>query len=365
MEKKTPLYAWHESHGGKIVPFAGYLMPVQYETGVITEHNAVRTHAGIFDVSHMGEFMLQGKDALKNLQYILSNDFTNMTIGRVRYTLLCNESGGIIDDLVVCKMADERYMLVVNAANRDKDFAWIKSRIFGSATLDDVSDSIAQIAIQGPKAEQILLRITAPENIPRKYYTLLENRIVGGITCVVSRTGYTGEAGFELYCAAENAVELWQIVLKADVFGAAGPHVIPCGLGARDTLRLEAAMPLYGHEMDDSVTPFEAGLAFAVKMQKDDFIGKRALTQKTPPAKIRVGIAVTGRGISRGGEDVFAHGARIGKTTSGTFCPFIKQAVAMALVESQAAALDAPVEIDVRGRRVEAKIVPLPFYKTT
>jgi aminomethyltransferase len=373
-QKTTPLFTWHESHGGKIVPFAGYLMPVQYETGVIAEHNAVRTYAGIFDVSHMGEFTLKGKDALKNLQHILTNDFTNMTIGRVRYTLLCNERGGIIDDLVVCKMEDARYMLVVNAANRAKDFAWIQSKISGDVTLEDISDSVAQIAVQGPKAEEILLRITRKDFIPQKYYTLIEKCAVGmdgcavqaadknGIPCIISRTGYTGEAGFELYCDSKNAVAVWELLLKAD------GGLVPCGLGARDTLRLEAAMPLYGHEMDESVTPFEANLAFAVKMDKDDFIGKDALaggidSRGTPhPARIRAGIAITGRGIARGGEDIFSGGKLVGRTTSGTFCPFVKQAIAMALVGAEYSAVGTAVEIDVRGRRVEGKIVPMPFY---
>jgi aminomethyltransferase len=367
MEKKTPLYAWHESHGGKIVPFAGYLMPVQYESGVITEHNAVRNYAGLFDVSHMGEFVVTGKDALKNLNYIMSGDFTNMTLGRVRYTLLCNDNGGIIDDLVVCKMEEDRYMLVVNASNREKDSAWIQSKLSGSVAFTDISDSIAQIAIQGPAAEQILLRLTQKEYIPQKYYTLIEQCVVGGLSCIVSRTGYTGESGFELYCAASSAVELWELLLNAGGGFLSGKiddaTLIPCGLGARDTLRLEAAMPLYGHEMDDTVTPFEAGLAFAVKTEKDDFIGKKALADKAVPSRVRVGIVVTGRGIARGGEDVFADGKLIGKTTSGTFCPFVKQPIAMALVSAETSAPGQILDIDVRGRKIEAKIVPLPFYK--
>jgi aminomethyltransferase len=332
---------------------------VQYETGVIAEHNAVRAGAGLFDVSHMGEFVIKGADALKNIQRILTNDFTNMTIGRVRYTLLCNEVGGIVDDLVVCKMEETRYMLVVNAANRDKDFACIKKQIFGAASLEDVSDSIAQIALQGPRAEEILRKIAQQEVIPQKYYTLIEKGEAGGVPCIISRTGYTGEAGFEFYCEAGRAETLWRALLEA---GKDTP-LIPCGLGARDTLRLEAAMPLYGHEMDETVTPFEAGLDFAVKMEKDDFTGKKALIAKIPPQRKRVGIAVTGRGISRGGEDVFASGKLIGRTTSGTFCPFLKKPLAMALVGAASSGPGTPVEIDVRGRRVEGEIVPLPFYK--
>jgi aminomethyltransferase len=357
MEKKTPLYGWHESHGGKIVPFAGYLLPVQYETGVIAEHTAVREACGLFDVSHMGEFVLQGADALANLQRLFTNDFANMTTGRVRYTPMCNDSGGILDDLVVCKMDDARYMLVVNAANRDKDFAWLKAHVTGDVKFTDISDSLAQIALQGPKAPEILGLVS--KTIPDKYYTLIENGEVGGIKCIVSRTGYTGELGFELYCAPDKATALWQLLL--DTGKPLG--LIPCGLGARDTLRLEAAMPLYGHEMDETITPFEAALSFAVKMDKADFIGRQALVGHENPARTRIGIKVTGRGIARGGEDVFARGKLVGRTTSGTFCPYLKEAVAMAIVGVETAAPETLLEIDVRGRKLEAQTVELPFYR--
>ncbi|MDR2447758.1 MAG: glycine cleavage system aminomethyltransferase GcvT [Treponema sp.] len=362
MEKTTPLYAWHESHGGKIVPFAGYLLPVQYERGVIAEHEAVRNRAGLFDVSHMGEFVVSGEDALDNLQRIATNDFSKMPIGRVRYTLMCNDKGGVIDDLVVCKMGEEnggRYLLVVNAANREKDADWIRSHLEGSAQFEDISDSIAQIALQGPLSEQILARLAAPASIPSAYYTLIENGAVGGFSCIVSRTGYTGEKGFELYCAPHDAVALWEKLLDAGENGG----LIPCGLGSRDTLRLEAAMPLYGHEMTEDITPFEAALSFAVKMNKPDFIGKQRLAGGETPARIRVGLRVIGRGISRGGEDVFADGVVIGKTTSGSFAPHLKEGVAMALVQCKYATPGQKVEIDVRGRKVEAVVVGLPFYK--
>jgi aminomethyltransferase len=360
MEKKTPLYAWHESHGGKIVPFAGHLLPVQYERGVIAEHEAVRNRAGLFDVSHMGEFIVSGEDALDNLQRIATNDFSKMPVGRARYTLMCNDNGGVIDDLVVCKMDNEgRFLLVVNAANREKDAAWIRSHLEGSAQFEDISDSIAQIALQGPLSERILSRLAEPTSIPSAYYTFIENGAVGGIPCIVSRTGYTGEKGFELYCAPNDAVALWEKLLDA----GESDGLIPCGLGSRDTLRLEAAMPLYGHEMTDDITPFEAALSFAVKMNKPDFIGKQRLAGRETPARIRVGLRVIGRGISRGGEDVFADGVVIGKTTSGSFAPHLKAGVAMALVQREYAAPGQKVEIDVRGRRVEAVVVELPFYK--
>ncbi|WP_010260330.1 glycine cleavage system aminomethyltransferase GcvT [Treponema primitia] len=357
MEKKTPLYQWHESHGGRIVPFAGYLLPVQYETGVIAEHNAVREKAGLFDVSHMGEFVIRGKDALSNLQRIFTNDFTNMTKGRVRYTPMCNESGGVIDDMVVCKMEEERYLLVVNAANRDKDAAWIKGHLEGSASFEDISETLAQIAIQGPASPLILSAIS--KTIPEKYYTLVENGEAAGIPCIISRTGYTGETGFELYCKPADAEKLWDKLLEA----GKNDGLIPCGLGARDTLRLEASMPLYGHEMDDTVTPFEAGLSSAVRMDKPDFIGKAALTGKEKPPRTRVGLRITGRGIAREGALILYQGKTIGKTSSGNFCPFLKEAYAMALVDSSITKPGTPVGVDVRNRIIEAEICTLPFYK--
>ncbi|MDR3130157.1 MAG: glycine cleavage system aminomethyltransferase GcvT [Treponema sp.] len=377
MEKKTPLYQWHLSHGGKIVPFAGYLLPIQYERGLIAEHLAVREKAGLFDVSHMGEFVVQGPGALAALQHILTNDFSNMSIGRVRYTLMCNEKGGVIDDLVVCRMAEDRYMLVVNAANREKDVAWIRTSLDsrGSSSsrgsldsfrslevsFEDSSDSLAQIALQGPQAEAILSELSA--DIPEKYYTLIENGKTAGINCIVSRTGYTGEAGFELYCSLEEAEKLWEALLEA----GKDRGLIPCGLGARDTLRLEAAMPLYGHEMDETVTPFEAGLGFAVKMSKADFTGKKALLGREKPSRVRAGLRVTGKGIIREGAELFRRGepggASVGKTTSGTFCPYLKEALAMALVDAACAEPGTRIEADVRGRRIEAEICALPFYR--
>jgi aminomethyltransferase len=360
VDKKTPLYGWHEAHGGKIVPFGGFLLPVQYATGVITEHNTVRTKAGLFDVSHMAEFTIEGTEdaALENLHRIFSGSFGDMPIGRVRYTLLCNESGGIIDDLVVCKMEAGRYYLVVNAANHEKDFAWIKSHIGKNVTLRDVSDETAQIAIQGPAAVGIVEKLGAV--VPQKYYTLLEKGNIAGLPCIISRTGYTGESGFELFLKPADAVKMWELLMEAG--SAAG--IIPCGLGARDTLRLEAAMPLYGHEMDDTVTPFEAGLGSAVDMGKADFIGKKALAGKENPARRRVGLNITGRGIARSGEDVFdSAGKPCGKTTSGTFCPYINRAVAMALVETPATEIGTKLEVDVRGRRIAAEVCPLPFYR--
>ena len=341
-----------------MVPFAGYLMPVQY-TDIIEEHMAVRTKAGLFDVSHMGEVMLSGEDALKNINYLFTNDFTNMTDGRVRYSPMCNPEGGVIDDLLIYRINQDKYMVVVNASNREKDVAWMKANIFGQVKLEDISDSVAQIALQGPKSKEILSKLTDANKLPEKYYTFTENCDIGGIKCLVSQTGYTGEFGYELYCEAEDAGKLWNSLLSA----GKDEGLIPCGLGARDTLRLEAAMPLYGHEMDDTVSPLETGLDFGVKLQKDNFIGKSALVKRGEPKIARVGLKVTGRGIIREHTPVFIGDEKIGETTSGTFLPYLNGAFAMALIDKNHSAVGTSVSAEVRGRRVEAEIVALPFYK--
>lgn len=358
MEKKTPLYEAHVRHGGKMVPFAGYLLPVQYATGVIGEHMAVRTACGLFDVSHMGEILCEGPDALKNLNRLLTNEYGGMADGQARYSPMCSETGGVVDDLIVYKVREDHYLIVVNASNKDKDFAWMRDHAVGDAVFTDISDSAAQLALQGPKALRILEKLIPEEMIPKKYYTCRFDGVIGGIPCILSRTGYTGEDGFEIYLAAEKAPALWELLLET----GKEDGLICCGLGARDTLRLEAAMPLYGHEMNDEITPLEAGLGVFVKMKKEDFIGKKALEEKGAPARKRVGLKATGRGILREHLDVFFGSEKVGTTTSGTFCPYLKEAVAMALLDAGHTEPGTAVEVDVRGRRVAAEIVPLPFY---
>lgn len=359
MEKKTPLYDAHVKAGGKVVPFAGYLLPVQYGSGVIKEHMAVRTQAGLFDVSHMGEVLCEGKDALANLQKLLTNNFDNMVDGQARYSPMCNENGGTVDDLIVYKHSDEHYFIVVNAANKDKDYQWMLDHQFGEVTFTDVSDQYAQLALQGPKAMEILRKLTAEENIPKKYYHAVFDTEAAGMPCIISKTGYTGEDGVEIYLASEYAEKMWDAILEA----GKEEGIIPCGLGARDTLRLEAAMPLYGHEMDDEVTPLETGLNFAVKMAKEDFVGKAALEAKGEPKIKRIGLKVTGRGIIREHADVYAGEKCIGHTTSGTHCPYLGYPIAMALVDADQGELGSKVSVEVRGRMIEAEVVALPFYK--
>ena len=358
MELKTPLYDVHVEEGGKIVPFAGYLLPVQYASGVIKEHMAVRQAAGLFDVSHMGEVLFTGPTALDTLNHLLTNDFTNMPAGKVRYSVMCNDKGGVIDDLVVYKFSDEEYLVVVNAANRHKDYAHMAANLLPGTQAEDISDSVAQLALQGPAAPAILGKLVPADRLPQKYYTAVRDVDIAGMKCMVSRTGYTGELGYEIYTAPENAVKLWKTLLEA----GKDDGLIPCGLGARDTLRLEAAMPLYGHEMDETITPFEAGLDFGVKMNKPDFIGKAALEAAGKPSRVRVGLEITGRGIAREHQPVFLGDTQIGMTTSGTHCPAVGKALAMTLVDIAHSEPGTQVEVDVRGRRVGAVIVPLPFY---
>ncbi|MBO0473156.1 glycine cleavage system aminomethyltransferase GcvT [Enterococcus ureasiticus] len=360
MDLKTPLYDVHLEAGGKMVSFAGYMLPVQYKDGgVIKEHLAVRNQVGLFDVSHMGEVVYEGKDALANLQYVLTNDFSNLEVGRVRYTLMCNENGGVIDDLLVYKCSDDKYLLVVNAANRAKDVAWMKQHLFGEVAFSDQSDEFAQIALQGPNAKEIIGKLTTEEEIPKKYYSFTENANVGGVTCILSRTGYTGEFGYELYCRPEDGIKLWKLLMETGKdYG-----IMTCGLGARDTLRLEAGMPLYGHEMNEEITPFETDLSFAVKMKKENFIGKQVLVDKGEPKITRIGLQLTDRGIVREGADVYFNGKKIGQTTSGTMCPFINKACAMALVERDAVEIGSPIEVEVRGKQITAEVVAIPFIK--
>lgn len=357
-ELKTPLYEAHVKAGGKMVPFAGYILPVQY-TGVIEEHMAVRTKAGLFDVSHMGEILCTGSQALENLQMILTNDFANMVDGQARYSIMCNEDGGTVDDLIVYKEKENRYFIVVNASNKEKDYEWMKAHQFGDAKFEDISDTVAQLALQGPKAMEILEKLTTKEAIPEKYYHAVFHAEVAGMKCIVSKTGYTGEDGVEIYLSSNEAEKMWNTLLEA----GKEEGLIPCGLGARDTLRLEASMPLYGHEMDETITPREVGLNFAVKMKKDDFIGKKALEEKSELSRKRVGLKVTGRGIIREEAVVYVGEEKIGVTTSGTHCPFLGYAVAMALLNVEFAVPGTKVTAEVRGRKIEAEVVALPFYK--
>ena len=359
LEKTTPLYEKYIELGAKIVPFAGYLMPIQY-SGIIAEHMAVRKAAGIFDVSHMGEAIIEGTDALKNINYLLTNDYTDLKDNRIRYSLLCYEDGGVVDDLLVYRYNENKYLLVLNASNCDKDIAYIKEHLFGDVKLTNISEETSEIALQGPSSVAIIEKITDDVNLlPKRYYSFTENVGILGKPCLISRTGYTGEDGFEIYCSNADAVAIFDGLLEAGKdFG-----ILPAGLGARDTLRLEASMPLYGHELSENITPYEASLGFAVKMAKDDFLGKAELEKKMEPEKIRVGLKIIGRGIAREGSPVKVDDKEIGFVTSGTFLPYLDGAYAMAIINRNYSSVGTVVGLDVRGRIVDAEVVPLPFYK--
>ncbi len=359
MAQQTALYDQHLRLGGRMVDFAGWTLPVQY-SGIVAEHRAVRQAAGLFDVSHMGEILFTGSQALAALQHLLPNDFTRMQDGDVRYSPLCREDGGTVDDVLVYRQRADRYLVVVNAANRQKDFAWMTVHNPLGVTIEDVSDQWAQVALQGPRAVQIL-RLALPElPQPERYYTFLET-VWHGAPMIVSRTGYTGEDGFELYLPPEHAPPLWQALLAAgEPLG-----LLPAGLGARDTLRLEAAMPLYGHELTDTISPLEAGLGRFVRLEKDAFVGRDALLAQKEAglARRRVGLVLRDRGIARDGAPVLHNGEVVGAVTSGTMAPWLEQAIAMAYVPPSLAQVGTQVTVEVRGKQLNAEIKKLPFYR--
>lgn len=354
MDQKTVYYEQHIQAGGKMVPFGGYILPVQYAGGILKEHKAVREGVGLFDVSHMGEILMEGTDALKNINHLVTNNCTGMADGQIRYSPMCYENGGTVDDLLVYKRGENKYLLVVNASNKDKDFEWITKNISGDVKATDVSKDTAQLALQGPLAVPMMKKLAKEEDIPAKYYYFTENVEVGGVPCLLSRTGYTGELGYEIYCDAKNAAALWDAVC------AAGEEfsMEHCGLGCRDTLRLEASMCLYGHELSADITPKEAGVSFFIKMDKEEFIGKEALA--APAARKRIGLKLIDRGIAREGAPVYAGDKQVGHVTSGTSSPTLGCSIAMALVEAEA---EGPFCVEVRGKKLAVEVVPMPFYK--
>ncbi|GHO75311.1 aminomethyltransferase [Ktedonobacter sp. SOSP1-85] len=360
--KRTPLYEQHRALGARLVEFGGWDMPVQY-SGIIEEHQAVRTKAGLFDVSHMGEFKVEGSDALAFLQYLVPNDVSRLAVGQALYTQLCRPDGTTIDDLLIYHLAEEQYMLVVNAANIDKDYAWIESHAqkFANVTLSNQSDTTALIALQGPLAMSILQPLADVKLDEIKYYHFAPGQ-VAGIRCLISRTGYTGEDGFELYCPSVDVARLWQTLLEA----GKPQGLLPAGLGARDTLRLEAAYCLYGHELDDETNPLEASLGWTVKLKKSaEFIGRSALQQaKEQGLKKRlVGIELLERGVPRSGYAIYDGEQRIGVLTSGSHGPTVQKSIGLGFVDPAHASAGTRVQIEIRGKRVAAQVVALPFYK--
>lgn len=360
--KRTPLHTEHERLGAKLVPFAGYEMPIQYPSGITAEHHAVRTAAGLFDVSHMGEFEVRGPQALALVQYVTSNDAARLEVGQAQYSTLLNDAGKLLDDLLVYRMGDARYMLVVNGSNKDKDFAWIASAAEGfDAELTDRTDEIVLIALQGPRAEQILARLTEADLPSIRYYRFAEGQ-VDGARVIISRTGYTGEDGFELYVPAEEAARLWRRLLEE----GAEAGLVPAGLGARDSLRLEMGYALYGNDLDEQRTPLEAGLGWVVKLDKGDFIGRDALVRQKEAGVPRrlVGFVLAERGFPRHGYGVTdAEGAVVGEVTSGVLSPTLGQGIGMAYVPAEMAKPGTRVGVVIRDRAVPAEVVRPPFHK--
>lgn len=347
-----------------MVDFGGWDMPVQYPAGTIEEHLRTRKHAGLFDVSHMGEIDVRGADAIALVSYLTSNDPSKLVDGQAQYSALTTPEGTVVDDLLVYRFADDHLLLVVNAGTTEKDWDWIKShRRNEAAELRNVSSDYCQLALQGPEALPILGRLTDLPLSEVKYYHFIEGR-VDGVPAIVSRTGYTGEDGFEVYADASKAEHLWNKLLDAGDFGSE-TGVLPCGLAARNTLRLEAGMALYGHEIDETTTLLEANLGWICKLNKGEFIG-RELLAKQKEAGVRrrlVGFEVTERGIARDEQDVLINGEHLGKVTSGSPAPFLKKNIGMAYVPSEFASEGQQIQIDVRGKPVSAQIVRTPFYK--
>ena len=362
--KKTPLNAAHRELGGKMVDFGGWDMPVQYPAGVIEEHMATRTRAGLFDVSHMGEIWVEGEDAIAFVNRLTTNDVTKLVDGQAHYSALTNDKGGIVDDLLVYRFDVDKLLLVVNAGTTDKDWDWITShKQDENVTLINASADYCQIAIQGPNAFGILQRLTETDLGSIKYYHFTMG-YVDGVESIISRTGYTGEDGFEVYADAKSARQLWDKMLETGDFGKEN-GILPAGLAARNTLRLESAMSLYGHELSDDITPLEANLGWITKLQKGEFTGRDAIAQKKEDGVTRriVGFEMTQPGIARDGYDVYIGDKRVGYVTSGSPAPFLKKNIGLAFVPVEFANDGQEIKIDVRGKHLSAQVVPTPFYK--
>ena len=362
--KQTPLNRVHRELGGRMVDFGGWDMPVQYAAGTIEEHLRIRNHAGLFDVSHMGEIDVKGSDAIAFVNRITSNDVGKLVDGQAQYSALTTPAGTVVDDLLVYRFAADHLLLVVNAGTTDKDWDWIRQHHAGEAVeLKNVSSEFCQIAVQGPDSLSILQKLTDTPLSEIKYYHFTTGS-VDGVPSIISRTGYTGEDGFEVYAASDKAEQLWNKLLEAGNVGTE-IGVVPCGLAARNTLRLEAGMSLYGHEIDETTTLLEANLGWICKLDKGEFLGREALVQQKEAGvkKRLVGFEVTERGIARDDQDVVIGNERVGRVTSGSPAPYLKKNIGFAYVPSEFANVGGEIKIDVRGKLVGAQIVKTPFYK--
>ena len=358
--KQTPLYENHRQLGGKIVDFGGWALPVQY-SGILEEHEAVRTRAGLFDVSHMGELLMQGPAAQDNLQNLLTNDLSRVQIGQCIYSPMCAPDGGTVDDLLVYRLSETGWLLVVNASNTEADETWIRQRLVGNVQLINQSADYGQLAIQGPNAERILQRLTDVNLADIRFYRFRQDVVIDGVSTLVSRTGYTGEDGFEIYLPSGKTSQIWTMLLDE----GQADSLIPAGLGARDTLRFEASLPLYGQELARDITPLEAGLDRFVKLEKGAFIGRDALLSQRAAGVPRqlVGLEMIERGVARCHYEIQAAGQPAGHVTSGSFSPSLKKNIALALIESRYAETGTPLDVIIRGKAAAAQVIALPFYK--
>lgn len=370
MLKRTALFEEHQRLGGRLIDFGGWELPVQY-TGLMDEHLACRQAAGLFDVSHMGEVHVEGADAEAYLNYLVTNNVSKIAIGQAQYTVMCHPTGGMVDDLLIYKRAADRFLVVVNASNTEKDYAWMEKVLaefrakYPSANLkmSNESANYTQIAIQGRKAEKILQPLTDAPLSSMKYYWFAEGKVLGSVPAIVARTGYTGEDGFEVYVPWNDGAKVWRALVEAGT----PLGLKPCGLGARDTLRLEMKFPLYGNELNDTTLPLEAGLGWVTKFDKGDFVGRDALVKAKEAGlkKTLVGLTLTGRGIPRGGYKIFSEdgSSELGELTSGTQSPSLKTTVALGYVPLEFSKVGTKLTVDIRGTKVAAEVIPTPFYK--
>ena len=362
IDKQTSLHAWHAAHGARLVPFAGWSMPVMYKTGTVAEVQACRSQAGLFDVSHMGEFSVTGTGAAQFLQSITANDVTTLVDGQAQYSMLLNEEGGVKDDIIVYKLSDDDHMVVVNAGCLDKDWEWVSGQAarYPDLSVSDISDASALIAVQGPLAVKLVSELAngSVAETPRFHFA---QGALADYPVTYSRTGYTGEDGFEIFCRWDDAPAIWELLVER---GA-----VPCGLGARDVLRLEAAYPLYGHELDEMHTPFESGTSWATKLAKGEFIGSHALVKQKQNIILErlVGIRMIEprNAIARDGYSIYDASGEgpVGSVTSGTLSPTVGQGIAMARVQHRLSKPGTEVQVEIRGRKAKAEVVKLPFYR--
>jgi aminomethyltransferase len=356
--KRTPLYELHRAAGAKFVDFGGWEMPVQYAS-ILDEHRAVRTSVGLFDVSHMGEIEIAGPRALEVVQRLSTNDASKLEVGQVQYSTLCYPHGGIVDDLTVYRLGPEHFLFCVNAANIDKDFAWIVEQTHGDADVTNTSAQIAQLALQGRRAQATLQPLCDLALETVRYYWFAKGR-VKGIEALISRTGYTGEDGFEIYCPAAEGPQLWRALLEA----GAPYQIKPIGLGARDTLRLEMGYALYGNDITADTTPLQAGLSWIVKLNKGDFIGRESLVKERGEGIKRrlIGLEMIDRGVARAHYHILADGEVVGEVTSGTMSPSLNKSVGLGYVRTECATVGRLVQVDIRGKPAQARVAATPFY---